>query len=186
MNIDTLRTSTGYRNAEYTDIVRCLQAGHTTHLQTARGTMAFRPASDRGFTVSRCVPGQKQQSMTFEYGMERRIIRAALEFLNGTTNPYRPGDDLEIEANQGRRPGYVLATRGDDCLVEYEMPAGTTALKVVTVLGHRKISQNKTISYNAVPRVWLRAIRDAGMTNWIGRGQRSRTPIAFPFHLITE
>jgi hypothetical protein len=92
MNIDTLRNSDGtFRNAMYTDIVRCLNADHTTHLQTDRGTMAFRPCTvnaEDGFNVSRCVPGQQQQTKFFSGSDRNRIIRAALRFLNGSANSY--------------------------------------------------------------------------------------------------
>lgn len=118
-------------------------------------------------------------------------LRFAFKHLNGHTNPYQPNDSFSVYANQAERDGYVLAVIGDEVLVEYQMPgttskwAGhpaepTSALRIQKVLGNRMIGDYKSVSYNNVPKKWLRAIKEAGMTDWIGMGQRSRTRIPFP------
>jgi hypothetical protein len=82
---------------------------------------------------------------------------------------WRPNDRLEVDVNQGVREAYVLAVLGDEALIEYEMPKGTTALWVVSRYnpdpGCRRV-----ISYRSCPKKWLDAITDAG-TVWECRPQ---------------
>src|SRR5262245_28661647 len=46
---------------------------------------------------------------------------------------WQVGDQLTVRANQNYREAYVLAVIGDEALIEYEMPGGTTALWVIDV-----------------------------------------------------
>jgi len=89
-------------------------------------------------------------------------------------NPYRPNDSIEVYSNQAMRDGWVLAVIGDEILIEYEMPAGTTAMLKFTVLGG-KLRHMRNVSYRDCPKKWLAAIREAGM-EWVGMGQRGNWP----------
>lgn len=81
----------------------------------------------------------------------------------------KPFDELTIFANQGDRPAMVLAVLGDQALVEYQMPKGTTALRI---LASDDDGDGRTVSYTKLSLDWLKAIVDAD-TNWIGRPQQS-------------
>ena len=189
MNIDTLRVGSKYRNATVNDIKRMLGAGHVTHIQTERGTIAIRPFSrdidgDAGWTVDRAVAGitDHGQSKQFKRGQQQRIIRAAILFLNGTLHSFEAGDDVIVEANQGERDASVLAVRGEQVLVEYEMPAGTTALVLFAACGNM-LTRIKTIPHKSLSQDWVDAIHDQGWsTLWVGRGQRSPQRIKLPPH----
>lgn len=82
-----------------------------------------------------------------------------------------PGESLEIYANQGQREATVIAAIGDERLIEYEMPKGSTALRIINV--NDPDGHYKTVSYRAVPRVWLEAIVAAGI-GWQGRQQGNK------------
>ena len=99
---------------------------------------------------------------------------------NENENPWQPNDSMSVFVNQAERDAYVLAVIGDDILIEYEMPAGTSALVQYAVVEGKVSWPSRNYSYNAVPKRWLKPIRDANMTNWIGMGQRSHIRIPFP------
>jgi hypothetical protein len=80
---------------------------------------------------------------------------------------WQPGDTFTINVNQGDREAMVLAVIGNQALIEYVMPAGTTALQVVTE-GREQIG--RSVSYPAVPTKWLRAIVEDGR-EWEGNPQ---------------
>jgi hypothetical protein len=84
-----------------------------------------------------------------------------------------PGEEIEVEANQGMRPAVVLAVLGQRALAEYTMPAGTTALMVLDLgKSARMFTQAATSpSYRTCPRKWLVAMVAAG-TQWEGNGQQ--------------
>jgi hypothetical protein len=75
------------------------------------------------------------------------------------------GDYTTIFINQGEREATVLAVIGDEYMIEYEMPAGTTALAVLHNSGGYK-----SVSYLNVPLKWLRALTDAE-SDWLGTPQ---------------
>jgi len=52
------------------------------------------------------------------------------------------GQNMEVFRNQGDRDATIVSTSGDDILVEYEMPNGTTALNII-----RPDGSYKTIPY---------------------------------------
>lgn len=99
---------------------------------------------------------------------------------------HQPGTHLQVYANQGWREARVLAALGDERLVEYEMPKGTTALRIYklevdrsTLTGTylpfaRADSHYTNVSYNRLPNKWLKAIVDAGQS-WLGQPQQSST-----------
>lgn len=99
------------------------------------------------------------------------------EYLDGM--PWEAHDCIGVWANQAERDAFVLATIGKDLILEYEMPNGSSALLQFTVK-NRKLTKRRNINYNAVPKRWITAIREAGTTDWIGKGQRSAQRIPFP------
>ena len=178
MNIDTLRTKTGYRAAQYIDVVRCLNADHVTHLQRDNNVVAIRPTAG-GWDIERAPNGIKAGTSFWSKEEQLAAIRAVLMILNGTANNYSVGDRTTVEANQGAREAYVLATIGNEVLVEYFMPNGTTALRIMGVAGLRQIT-HRSCSYAAVPHRWINAMHEQGTDLWEGRGQRASSPIPFP------
>jgi hypothetical protein len=80
-----------------------------------------------------------------EEALERE--RAARE-----ANKLKVGECFSIEVNQGLRDAIVLAVIGDEALIEYSMPKGSTSLRIVdayTWTGAR------SVSYRNVPVKWL-------------------------------
>lgn len=226
MSIDTLKQKDGtYRRADYGTISRAIDAGHTEHLQTEHGIVAIRPYKIDEVRVNKRTgepqfPGEavgKNVLIEFyrpghKHGDEEQVrgpisglyitdlIAWVFERLNGSMDTfYEAGDNIDVWANQAEREGCVLATIGDEVLLEYEMPGTTSqygynrrtgryahpaqptsSLRIITTIGLETVGGWKAVSYNRVPKRWLAAIRDAGMTDWIGMGQRSTVRIPFP------
>lgn len=82
---------------------------------------------------------------------------------------WEPLDHLEVYVNQGKRAAVVLAVVDNEALIEYEMPAGTTALWIID-RGQPYPGCKRNVSYKNCPQKWLDAIREAG-TEWIGNHQ---------------
>ena len=192
MNIDTLKTSSGaYFPARHRDIVRMLGAEHATHIQTGRGTIAIRPGSRtqdgrevKGWTVDRAVSGitNRSQSKFFTRQEQRRVIKVALLFLNGKHHFWRATDYVQWWANQAQRDGRVLAVNGNEVLIEYEMPAGTSALVLCDGLGET-LRAKRTIPHCKLSREWIDCIHEQGAAAyWIGHGQRMQRAIDLPAH----
>lgn len=205
-NIDALKNGDGtFRPASFNWIKGCRDCGHTAHLETERGVVAFRPYKDpEGKPRWRLdfygpyqehIANRDSENADFSnsYTDKLDLIRWAYEHLNGSLDSaYGPNDSIEVWANQAEREGYVLATIGDEVLIEYEMPGTTakygkfhpaqpwSALRVIKTIGLQPVGDYQSVSYNNVPKRWLRAIKAADMTNWIGMGQRSATRIPFP------
>lgn len=218
MSIDTLRIDGGFRRANYRIIKKMLLAGHTEHLQTEHGTVAIRPyvgerttgkyvdrkyvdvqVPDKCVTIDRDTraPGCTTEGESQDFSLRNDMtaaIRYVFEYLNGNLDTWwGAGDSIEVWSNQAEREGCVLATIGDQAILEYEMPGTTTqwqcrgrtmgrvtsALRIITTIGNETITF-KACSYNAVPKRWLAAIRAEGMDDWIGMGQRSHDRIPFP------
>ena len=81
-----------------------------------------------------------------------------------------PGKVIEVYANQGMRPATILAIHEDDALVEYEMPNGTSVLRIVP----RKFEDpycGKRVAHMGVPTYWLE-IMVAEEAEWIGNPQQ--------------
>jgi hypothetical protein len=113
----------------------------------------------------------------------------------------QPGQLVYVEANQGTREALVLAVLGDEALLEYEMPKGTTALRLVAAIPGQALKgaggrPYLKVSYAAVPGRWLQAIASQGQ-RWIGKPQsggfqlasekyRLPTPTLARFHLCPE
>ena len=89
--------------------------------------------------------------------------------MNDSPYQFKSGDCLSVFINQGDREACVLAAIGDEVLVEYEMPSGSTALYAA----HRETPETpkRSVSYRTLPRKWRQAIIAAGQ-GWIGRPQQ--------------
>lgn len=72
-----------------------------------------------------------------------------------------PGDYLTIYANQGQRNAVVLAVIDGQALLEYDMPKGTTALRIVPT-DDPDTTQYKRVAYANLPIKWVEAMADAG------------------------
>ena len=86
-------------------------------------------------------------------------------------NVLEAGDETSVHRNQGEREAIVLAVdpeRGE-ALIEYEMPAGTTALSVISWQGD---SPGPSVSYATVSKAWIRRMHQQGTKDWQGRCQR--------------
>ena len=64
------------------------------------------------------------------------------------------GSSTTVHATQGDRDATVLAVRGDEVLLEYEMPAGKTFLRIENFVsgGHRSVRQL------ALPKKWRKEL----------------------------
>lgn len=80
----------------------------------------------------------------------------------------KPGDVTSLEVNQGVRDAVVLAVIGQQALVEYTMPGGTSTLRL---LDDRPGKPDRPVSYWSIPMKWLVAIQAAGQ-DWEGRPQQ--------------
>lgn len=88
------------------------------------------------------------------------------------------GDSVEIESNNGTRPGTVLSVVSGKALIEYFAPGGTTSLRIVDeVVVDRPVSDGRSVSYWSVPNKWLNDMVGRGAC-WSGRPQQS--PAALP------
>lgn len=222
MSIDTLKKiDGGFRPAGYSIIRKMLLTGHTEHLQTEHGTVAIRPfmgvrktfkvvdlkrvdvtVPDKAVMIDLDTrnPGEEIEGEHDTFSLRNDMtaaIRYVFEYLNGSLDTWHsPGDSIDVWANQAEREGCILATIGDQAILEYEMPGTTSqygrhpaqptsALRVITTIGRETIGNHQTVSYNKVPARWIAAIRASGQTEWIGMGQRSTTRIPFPAEVTT-
>ena len=89
-----------------------------------------------------------------------------------SVTPYQVGDWLYVLVNQGKRDAWVLGILGEQIIVEYTMPSGTTALLIVKQgdRADRFGKRIKGISYKSCPKKWIQAIRD-GVGSWEGVSQ---------------
>lgn len=108
--------------------------------------------------------------LTHENGGEARPDYWAWEI--GQQFTWKPGDRLQLDVNQGWREAWVLAVIDDEALVEYRMPAGTTAMQIIQ--NNRRSHYGRSVNYRACPLYWQRAIRAAGR-EWVGESQTGRT-----------
>lgn len=93
-----------------------------------------------------------------------------------------PGQSFTVTVNQGERDALVLAASGYERLVEYAMPRGSTALRIIDV--RRNPRRDRAISYNHLPLRWLETVVAAGQV-WIGRPQGSgKHPLPAPATML--
>ena len=83
---------------------------------------------------------------------------------------FRSGNSLLITVNQGSRFAQVLGTIDNMMIVEYTMPAGTTALQIMH--NDEDGAFGRSVSYKSCPKKWIQAIRD-GSGGWKGICQRN-------------
>lgn len=80
--------------------------------------------------------------------------------------PMQAGSSLRVFRNQANREAIVCAVIGDRALIEYVMPTGCSALNFIPVNGNKN-TQYRSVSYNALPKKWARAmIEQTGETEW--------------------
>ena len=98
----------------------------------------------------------------------------------------------QIWVNQGWRHAMVLAILEDEALIEYEMPNGSTSLRIVPLMsdleGAIEMATGNTwrsISYWRVPLKWLCEMVRTGET-WIGSPQQSTFFVPSPAELLAE
>lgn len=90
---------------------------------------------------------------------EEKLAAAAREKAAREARKVKVGQRSHVEVNQGLRPAVILAVIGDEALLEYTMPRGSTSLWVVDAYtwGHKK-----NVSYKTLPLKWLKAMIEEG------------------------
>jgi hypothetical protein len=86
------------------------------------------------------------------------IVTAPSEFCYDLS-PWQANSFMSVYVNQGNRDASVCARIDFNVLLEYEMPAGTTALRMVDLRNGR----DKTISYSQLSNKWWKAIQENGI-----------------------
>lgn len=74
------------------------------------------------------------------------------------------GEAISVHRNQGDREAEVLAILGDEALIEYVMPNGTSSLNIVPVW-EGMTHTYRAVSYFRLPKKWAQALRDQS-GNW--------------------
>lgn len=215
MNVDTLKVnnsegkwSGAYRQATIRDIASAVDICGVTHLESyneeleCRVVVAMRRCSKPNTymldtVIDEMVKGRNRlrwrapmRNLPTQYGLSRsEIISKVYRLLNGKECvPFVPFNDLYVWVNQANREAEVLAVIGNEMLVEYSMPAGTTAMLICSIFEEKdarllpkKGRMGTNCSYIKIPKKWLKAMWAAG-TSWEGRSQRASTqsPIPFP------
>jgi hypothetical protein len=83
-----------------------------------------------------------------------------------------PEESVEIYVNQNTREGYVLAVVKDEALIEYEMPNGTTALRIVP-RDNPDAYPYKRANYLTLSAKWIKAMSNQGtLIHMIANPQR--------------
>lgn len=85
--------------------------------------------------------------------------------------PCDAGDEVTVNVNQADREGVVLAVLGDQCIVEYVMPAGSSSLYIA--LATEPAVRLKNVAYHKLTRAWRKALV-AQCLDWEGRPQQGR------------
>lgn len=178
MNIDTLKKADGtFRLCSQGVARRALATNHVTHLQRDDRTVAMRKSEIDGvffFTLD--------FSNRTEY--QTRILSKAADkvvfFLNQGLHDWQANDALSVFVNQAEREATVLAVIGAMVLVEYEMPAGTTAMLLFDAT-YYELRGRRNVAYSTCPLRWIKAMQDADM-EWLGMGQRrpANQPLPMP------
>ena len=102
---------------------------------------------------------------------------------------FLPGGSLLVHANQGMRRATILAIRDNSLLVEYTMPAGTTALRLIDLTAPANaVGWGRRIPYRDLSVPWLQAVVEAGQ-EWTGTPQQHSfppMPVPTPGALLTH
>lgn len=94
-------------------------------------------------------------------------------FLSETFEDLLAGtDDFLLWVNQAWREAWVLARLDGKLLVEYTMPRGSTAMRLVFQDNLGRLCL-RNVSYKTIPLRWLKEMVDTGIT-WEGRPQQTR------------
>ena len=145
-NIDALSNGDGtYKPATFKWIMGSRDCGHTAHLETELGVVAFRPYKDPD--------GKKRWRLDFYGPYQDNIANRDSENADFSNN-YE--DKLDLIRWAYKRLNGSLDTP------------------------YKPVGDYKSVSYKTVPKRWLRAIKAAGTTEWVGMGQRSFERIPFP------
>jgi hypothetical protein len=115
----------------------------------------------------------KEQAMLAK---EAKEIEARLAQRDAEQRRLKPQQEVWIEVNQGRRLAKVLAIVGQKALLEYVMPKGSTALRLVRADDPEALI--RSVSYHQVPLLFLRVLAETRV-EWIGEPQAGR-PIGSP------
>jgi hypothetical protein len=91
-------------------------------------------------------------------------------------------DQVWIHVNRGWREAVVLAVLDGKALLEYEMPNGSTALRVVPQDTDDEMWY-RNVSYRSLPKKWLRVLIE---TDWKGRPQQSADLAPSPIQVWQE
>ena len=177
-------------------VMRMLSAEHTTHCQSQRfGIIAIRPCADgiridfykgddspRHHHEASLILGGDSAKPQWE-GITRACNKLAaikwiLERINGGIDAgFTANDSVTVWRNQADREAVVLAVIGDQVLVEYEMPKGTSAMLLFNSIEGEFFDCGRSISYKTCPQKWVNAINAADM-EWMGNSQTGY--VAFP------
>lgn len=110
-----------------------------------------------------------------------QVIRPFVDRSIAPVGPYplRAGHYFLLHVNHAFRDARILAILGDEALIEYTMPNGTTTLNILNVVdftGQKRekvIGPGKSIAYRSVPIRWLKTIVEDGY-EWEGNPQTKR------------
>lgn len=102
--------------------------------------------------------------------------------------PFLPGGTILVRANHGQRRATILAIRGTYMLIEYAMPKGSTALRIIDLSASANTAGwGRRIPYADLSVPWLQAVVDAGQA-WTGTPQQHRLlarPVPDPLALLS-
>jgi hypothetical protein len=101
---------------------------------------------------------------------------------------FMPGDTTLVHANRGQRRATILATRGTSVLIEYTMPQGSSALRIIDLSEPGNTAGwGRRVPYADLSVPWLRAVVEAGQP-WTGTPQQHRAsawPVPGPAALLS-
>lgn len=118
-----------------------------------------------------------------QYGAERFLDYQLEEFMD-VFYSWEPGDSFTVHVNQGEREARVLGVDGDEAIIEYEMPKGTTALRLIN--RHDPTAHpGPNIHYRRCPARWLKAIVAAGK-GWKGQSQQGQRYVPDPEDMLRQ
>jgi hypothetical protein len=80
-------------------------------------------------------------------------------------------ETFDVDVNQGMRDAQCVAVIGDEYLYEYEMPAGTSALRIGR--DNQSTFRDRNVAYATIPFKWLLALEDQyGIDQLLARPQK--------------
>lgn len=99
--------------------------------------------------------------------VEEKSAAAAREKAAREAKKVKVGERSNVEINQGLRLAVILAVIGDEALLEYTMPRGSTSLWIVDAYTWGHI---KNVRYKTIPLKWLQAMIEEGQ-DWTNLSQ---------------